>query len=211
MPGALALVLAAALTSLPPLPQRGLALETKAGVELQSLDGPPLATLRGLDLAPDQALAHKAVFRDGRGRLFVLAGGRLRRAPLRRGCRATDVQLTVCPRAIRGAAGVLARAPQAVGHWVWAERSPSGNAVLAQWSAECEVPVAYLIAKGKLRAYGAETVALGWLPTGEAVVHFRPLGCVGSGRRGIYAVPRKGKPRLLLRTARFAQYLMWGG
>src|SRR3954452_4865124 len=105
MPGALALVLAAALTSLPPLPQRGLALETKAGVELQSLGGPPLATRRGLDLAPDQALAHKAVFRDGRGRLFVLAGGRLRRALLRRGCRATDVQLTVCPRAVRGAPG----------------------------------------------------------------------------------------------------------
>jgi len=162
MPGVLALVLAAALTSLPPLPQRGLARETKAGVELQSLRGPPLATLRGLE-------------RPG-----------------------------VQP-------GVLARAPHAVGHWVWAERSPSGNAVLAQWSAECEVPVAYLIANGRLRAYGAETVALGWLPSGEAVVHFRPLGCVGSGRRGIYAVPRSGRPRLLLRTAPFAQYLMWGG
>ena len=186
MPGALALLLAAALTSLPPLPQRGLARETKAGVELQSLGGRPLATLRGLDLAPDQAIAHKAVFRDARGRLFVLAGGRLRRAPLRRGCRATDVQLTVLS-------------------------TNDQECSRAQWSAECEVPVAYLIAKGKLRAYGAETVALGWLPTGEAVVHFRPLGCVGSGRRGIYAVPRNGKPRLLLRTARFAQFLMWGG
>ena len=89
--------------------------------------------------------------------------------------------------------------------------SPSGDAILAQWSAECEVPVAYLVANGKLRKYGDETVALGWLPSGHAVVHFRPLGCVGSGRSGIYAMPRSGKPRLMLRTARFAQYAMWGG
>lgn len=211
MPGALALVLAAALTSLPPLPQRGLVLETKAGVQLQAMSGRRLAVLRGYDLAPDQAIAHSGVFRDGRGRLFVLARGRLRRTPLRRGCRTTDVQLTVCPRTIRGAAGVLARAPRGVGHWVWAERSPSGDAILAQWSAECEIPVAYLVANGTLQKYGDETVALGWLPSGEAIVHFRPLGCSGSGRNGIYAVARTGKLRLILRTPHLAQYAMWGG
>jgi hypothetical protein len=42
-----------------PLPERGLALETEPGVQLQSLGGRPLAALRGLDLAPDQAVAHK--------------------------------------------------------------------------------------------------------------------------------------------------------
>jgi hypothetical protein len=91
-------------------------------------------------------------------------------------------------------------APSKVGHWVWAERSPTGDAILAQWSAECEIPVAYLIVRGKRRSYGDETVALGWLPSGEAVVHFRPVGCTTSKRSGIYAVPRAGRPRLLLRT-----------
>jgi hypothetical protein len=95
---------------------------------------------------------------------------------------------------------------------VWAERSPSGDAVLAQWSAECEVPVAYLIAVGRMRAYAPDSVALGWLPNGEAVIHFPNGPCGGSTHvRGIYAVPRAGPPRLLLRTARFASYAMWGG
>jgi hypothetical protein len=47
MPGALALVLAAALSSLPPLPQRGLALETQGGVQLQTMAGRPLGASRG--------------------------------------------------------------------------------------------------------------------------------------------------------------------
>jgi hypothetical protein len=182
MPGLLALVLAASVTSLPPLPQRGLALETKAGVQLQSLDGRPLASLPGVDLALDQATAHVVVLRTIRGRLYSFDGRTLR-----------------------------PRAPHSTGRWVWTERSPAGDAVLAQRYAECEIPIAYLIVHGKPRKVADETVALGWLPTGEAVVQFRPLGCAGSGRRGIYAVPVSGMPRLVLRTPRFAQYLMWGG
>jgi hypothetical protein len=54
-------------------------------------------------------------------------------------------------------------------------------------------------------------VALGWLPNGQALVHFRPLGCSSSGRRGVYAVSLAGSRRLVARTTRFAQYLMWGG
>jgi hypothetical protein len=187
-----ALGLIAAALALAPLPARGLALETKGGVELQTLSGRPLATLAQLDLAPDQAVAHKLVLRDPRGRLFVVD---------RRGCRATDVRLVVC-------------APRGIGHWVWAERSPSGDAILAQWSAECEVPVAYRIRNGVLTAYGSpESAALGWLPNGEALIHYPNGLCAGDPHRGrgVYAVARTGKPRLVLRTPRFAQYLMWGG
>jgi hypothetical protein len=68
MPGALALVLAAVLSSLPPLPQRGLALETQGGVQLQTMAGQPLASLAGMDLAFDQAVAHKLVVPDEQGR-----------------------------------------------------------------------------------------------------------------------------------------------
>jgi hypothetical protein len=217
MAGALALVSAAlALSSPPPLPARGLAHETKAGVELQTLSGRALATLSGLDLAPDQAIAHTVVMRDTRGRLFVLDRNtrRLHEARRRHGCRATDVELVVCARTIRRGSRVVARAPAGSpsGHWVWAERAPRGDAILAQWEAECEVPVAYLVVRGAVRAYARESVALGWLPDGAAVIHYPNGPCGGSIHvRGIYAVPLKGKPRLVQRTPRFAQYLMWGG
>jgi hypothetical protein len=90
MPGALTLVLAAALVTLPPLPQRGLALETRAGVQLQTMSGRPLGTLPGLDLALDQAAAHVVMLRSRRGPLYAFDGHRLR------------------PRASRP-----------VGHWIW--------------------------------------------------------------------------------------------
>ena len=208
--GAISLLLAAAL--LPPLPARGLALETEAGVQLQTMAGRPLVTLPGLDLATDQAAAHTLVLRDRRGRLFALRGRRLERRTLQRGCRTTDVGIVVCTHTIRDGGHIVARAPGGIGHWVWAERSPQGDAVLAQWSAECEVPVAYRVAHGNLRAYALESVALGWLPNGDALIHFPNGPCGGSIHvRGIYAIPRAGKPRLILRTRRFAQYAMWGG
>lgn len=214
MSGVIAVFSAAlSLAALPPLPERGLVLETKAGVQLQSLGGRPLGTLRGFDLAPDQAKAHKLVLRDSQGRLFALEGRTLRRQQLRRRCRLTDVELLVCARTIRSRTRVLARAPGKIGHWVWAERAATGGAILAQWSAECEVPVAYLLVHGQLRAFGRESVALGWLPSGEAVVHFPNGPCAGSSRRvrGIYAATSARKMRMLLRTKRFAQYAMWGG
>ena len=209
----LTLALISAALALGPLPERGLALETKAGVQLQSLGGRPLGVLRGMNLAVDQAVAHKAVLRDLRGRLFTLDRRGLRATTVRRGCRATDVRLTVCPHTIRGANGTLVGAPGKIGHWVWAVRSPSGGATLAQWSAECEIPVAYLLVDGELQPFGRESVALGWLSTGEAVIHFPNGACAGTSRpvRGIYSAQTTSKTQLLLRTKPFAQYLMWGG
>ncbi len=217
---------------LPKLPGRGLARETIAGVELQTLAGRPLGSLAGLDLAQDKTVSHGLVLRSGRRLLTLdLEERRVRRfyetpssVPT---CRLTDArihrELFVCGAAVRtvtyGPPGskpalrVVARAPGKVGHWVWAEFAPRGGGFLAQWSAECEVPVAYLVSDGKLRSYGQESAALGWLPGGEALIHFPNGPCAGASKpvRGIYAVPRTGKPRLVLRTARFAQYAMWGG
>jgi hypothetical protein len=74
------------------------------------------------------------------------------------------------------------------------------------------VPVAYLVANGRIRPYGKESVALGWLPSGEALIYFPSGPCgVSIHVRGIYAVPRHGNPRLIVRTRRFASYWMWGG
>jgi hypothetical protein len=199
---------ALALAGMPP---RGLALETRAGIDLQTLSGRSVASLARLDLALDQGIAHKVVLRDPRGGLFVLDARGLRRTVLRRGCRRTDADLVVCARTIRRGGRVVACAPAGGGSWVWAEAAPRGDAILAQWSGECEIPAAYLVTHGRLRSYGSETVALGWLPSGEAIVHFRAVGCAGSGRNGIYAIARSGASRLILRTPRLAQYAMWGG
>jgi hypothetical protein len=216
---------------LPNLPSRGLARETVAGVELQTLQGRPLGTLAGLDLAPDKAVSHSVVLRSGR-RLLTLdvRERRVRRFYEARStvptCRLTDArihrELFVCPSAVRtvtyGPPGskpalrVVARAPGKVGHWVWAEFAPRGPGFLAQWSAECEVPVAYLVVGGKVSPYDAGSVALGWLPSGEALIHFLNGPCGGSQRvRGVYAVPRLGKPRLVSATRPGTGYAMWGG
>jgi hypothetical protein len=224
---------------LPTLPQRGLALETVAGVELQTMQGRRLGVLEGLDLAPDKAVAHGLVMRALRGRLVILdrAARRIRRfyeAPSTvPTCRLTDArihqELFVCRSTVRmvlyGPPGsrrtlrVVARAPSKVGHWEWAEFAPSGPAFLAQWSAECEVPVAFIVVGTAMRPYGGKTLrdapesaALGWLPNGSALIHF-PNGACGRSlaRPGIYSVPRSGTPRLLLGTRRNAVYAMWGG
>jgi hypothetical protein len=225
--------------ALPRLPPRGLALDTPAGVQLETMRGRPLGLLRGLRVAPDKAVSHRLVMRTRRGLLFTLDlyERRVRRffegPPLVPGCRLTDArihrELLVCGQTVRialyGPPGsrpklrVVARAPGKVGHWVWAAFAPQGNGLFAQWSAECEVPVAFLVVGGTMRPYGGrtmsdapESMALGWLSNGSAVVHFPKGACGGTFQRpGIYSVPRAGRPSLLFGTPRFAFYGMWGG
>jgi hypothetical protein len=222
MIAALGLITASLLsTALPPLPERGLVLETAAGVQLRSMQGRPIVTIPGLDLALDKKVSSYLVLRDRRGRLFTLD---FRARAVRRfyeypqhppGCRRTDSQLFVCGRTIRDGSRVVARAPRGSpsGTWVWAERAPRGGGLLAQWLAECETPVAYRIANGRMQAYGRESVALGFMPGGAALIHFPNGPCAGDSRgvRGIYSVPLYANARLVLRTPPFAQYAMWGG
>jgi hypothetical protein len=193
----------------------------------------------GLHLADAKDSGRGLLLRDRRGRLFAidLYEHRVRQVfpipPRVPGCRLTDarvnLELLVCGRTVKTALyrpsaaklelHVVARGPSRIGHWVRAEWAPHGNAFLAQWSAECEVPIAYLVAGGAIRPYGGrtirdapESVALGWLPNGNALVHFPRGACGGTYRiPGIYTVPRTGRPRLLLRTPRFEAYWMWGG
>jgi hypothetical protein len=84
---------------LPPLPLRGFAQDTRAGVELQTMRGRPLGVLAGLDLAPDKATSHGLLMRDRSGRLYVLDRGahRVRQVFAKpepvHGCRLTDARL----------------------------------------------------------------------------------------------------------------------
>jgi hypothetical protein len=226
---------------LPRLPVRGLVRETKAGVMLETMRGRPLGLLRALGLADDKYDGHGLLLRDRRGRLFTLdlparrvrgVSQRLSRIP---DCRLTDarrnLELLVCGHTVKtatyGPTGgrhirTVALGPSRIGHWVRAEFSPREDAFLAQWSGECEVPVAFLFTDDgrPMKPYGGRairdapsSVALGWLPSGSAVIHFTSGACSGAFRvPGIYEVPRVGKSRLLLRTpSRSMSYWMWGG
>jgi hypothetical protein len=85
----------------------------------------------------------------------------------------------------------------AAGHWEWAAVSPDGAWLLAQWTAECEVPVAFFVPTrgGKARPasrdrYGAApSTALGWTGDGRAIVELGNLECAGGPvRAGVYLV-----------------------
>lgn len=98
----------------------------------------------------------------------VHGGGGLRVAA---GCGDPEVRVVSAD----GTSTPLTGAAGAVGHWRYAIASPDGAWVLAQWSAECELPVAYLVdaRTGERSAVVSETAhstALGWAPDGRAVV-----------------------------------------
>ena len=130
---------------------------------------------------------------DAHGEFIVAADGMARTVPIE----------SPGPTPTAAAAG-------AVGHWAWASSSPDRQTILAQWSAECEVPIAFLVhADGgsPTPVTGEEdwatspvSVALGWTTDGRALV-FLPEGPVcGSGapKPGVYLYSAPGVGRLLL-------------
>lgn len=89
------------------------------------------------------------------------------------------------------------------GHWDWAAVSPEGTWLLAQWTAECEVPIAFLVpaAGGKARPAArdrqgpATSKALGWTGDGRAIVEFPGLSCGSTSQRvGTYVLRPGGEP-----------------
>ena len=110
---------------------------------------------------------------------------------------------------------VPAGATQITGHWAWASPSPDGRWVAAGWSAECEVPIGFLVsvADSSLHAVTGEAGTawgdapdsgiIGWAPDGSAMGVFgggdTGCGTPASVPRGIYLVsPDTGSRRLLL-------------
>lgn len=82
-----------------------------------------------------------------------------------------------------------------IGHWRHALPSPDGRWVLAQWSAECEVPIAYLVdvASGRVEDVapaGTDSYAIAWAPDGRAVVGIGAGPCSNDGitRTGTFLV-----------------------
>jgi hypothetical protein len=94
-----------------------------------------------------------------------------------------------------------------VGHWAHAYPSLDGKVLLAQWSAECEVPIAFFVrgregaptpVLGKSLREAPVSVADGWTQDGRAIVEFPAAAC-GSGihRPGIYFVSLDGSKTLV--------------
>jgi hypothetical protein len=86
-----------------------------------------------------------------------------------------------------------------VGHWADAWLSPDGETLLAQWSAECEIPIAFFVdlttrsmrpVTGEKRWTNApESIALGWSGDGRARVRLTKGYCGGSKHPpGVYLV-----------------------
>jgi hypothetical protein len=112
-----------------------------------------------------------------------------------------------------------------VGHWAWAAPSADGRWVLADWLAECEVPLGLFVnvADGSVKAVtgekgtawrGApESGTLGWATDGSAMVVFggsTECGTSAPVRRGVYLVsPDTGSRRLLVPLSATEQVLPW--
>lgn len=93
-----------------------------------------------------------------------------------------------------------------VGHWAKAYLSPDGKTLLAQWTAECEIPAAFLVSVrgGAPRVVTGEadwtnaprSVADGWTDDGRAIVETWQGDCGLPSHRRMYLVALDG-----LRTA----------
>jgi Tol biopolymer transport system component len=127
-------------------------------------------------------------------------------------CTPAGARLEVCPDGLRldGRPFAVDR-PGRVGHWRWAAISPDGNTILAEWSAECEVPQAFLIdaTSGQPRPVTSDTArALGWTTDGRAIVIRPPAGACGAGGDpGTYLVTPAGEATRIATTTRLPRSL----
>jgi hypothetical protein len=221
------------------LPRQGFVGKRVGGIVLRDLRGHVLGHLSGFRVVSlyGPGPTREVVVARGR-RAFALGEHGLRRIvpprpdwpSTRSGCHPGPAPYVICGgpyspkrdasvvylrgRKVLGPVGKYGGAPSFVGHWSSVERSPDGRTLLLQWTAECEVPVAYFAnAEGsRLRPVGhdpsADTVALGWTATGDAVIAF-PNGACGSSPTapGTYRVD----PRTRRATLVFGGFgALWG-
>lgn len=200
----------------PRLPAHGFAVQRGRNIAFFDVRGRAAGRLPGFALVSPPGLRIRV--QGPQGRVFFLDPGRRTLRPVPRGTRFSTDGAGV-PHGLRHPpATAAARDAGRVGHWARGFRSPDGRTVLLQWSAECEVPIAFFLRAGRLQAVSGErdwtkapdSVALGWLRDGRAAVQLPRLGCGGSGgRAGIYAVdPATLRRTLIVRGSGSA--VMWG-
>jgi hypothetical protein len=227
-------------SAVPDLPAEGFAVQSGSNIEFRDLDGRVVGRMGGYRLAPSPGVP-LAVMHRGKGYVMDLRTRRVVRLPrhellaavrrtLAGRCRVGPARYLLCGRNILRAgpsgrrAVVVAARPSGVkvGHWEQAFLAPDGRRLLVQWSAECEIPITFVIQSrgGPLRvvsgernwADAPESIALGFASDGRAMVLF-PVAACGSGirRAGIYAVDvRTFGRRFVFPVRRGAAVVMWG-
>jgi PASTA domain len=179
------------------LPRAGVAVSSDGLVELVDLEGRVVAELPGFAIIGN--LGAPGVWLERDGTYYVLSDVLDELVPVTEeeaNDRAYD----------EGAEPSLPPPPEEpAGRWRYAiETVPA--AVLAQWSGECEVPVAYWIEGGDTEivtggvdpSTAPSSVALGWSQDGEAIVQVSQGACGGTtDEPGIYRFSAPGGGRLV--------------
>ncbi len=214
---------------LPPMPRNGFGVQTRKGVILAGLDGHVIGLLSRFGVYPSfRAWIHgQWMYRlEPAARRFVQlspippSGGPWRTCSGNGGDR-------VC---YGGTALVVERNGKRVvypagpgfssrkGFWYSAELSPDGRAVLAWWSprgSEGHAAAFVLPLDGRLHDVSGATTPggsceaspAGWTPSGDALVLLiKP--CRGMPA-GAYAMPPRGRSRLLLKVAAPVEAMLW--
>jgi hypothetical protein len=198
------------------LPEAGVVVGSGHRVTFVDLEGTTVAILRGFQVAgnpgsPGVWLRHRRdyfLLDVDQGALVPVSAGEARVVIYDEG---KEPQLAPPP--TRGGQN-----GEPLGHWRYAYGSPSG-VTLAQWSGECEVPIAYWIDEsGTARivtgersvTHAPESLALGWSPDQRAVLFLPQGACSGSGNPpGIYLYAAPGVGRLIFETGPASSADMW--
>jgi hypothetical protein len=188
--------------SIPVLPTVGVAVQVAEGVQLVAIDGTVLTTLPrySLDINWRPELGVRVVRDDGavfgldlRSNALVPALPVLPEHP--------DLGPTIARPPITADVGIV------VGHWRYVVQSPTGQTRLAQWSGECELPLALFVDEDhEVRSpFGGPwteapvSFALGWTDDGRALVYVQDQpACGAGGRRGVHLVAPDGEATLLV-------------
>jgi hypothetical protein len=185
------------------LPRVGVAVSSEDGVLLVDLDGRVVTELPGFELVGNPGAPGVWLERDGS--YFALSEVLGALVPMTAE-EARDRAFDEGPEPSLGPPPDAAtEGGEPAGHWRYAiETTPA--AVLAQWSGECEDPTAYWIEGGDTTIVTGEddpsaspsSTALGWSPSGEAIVLVSQGACGGpADSPGIYRYTAPGSGRLV--------------
>jgi hypothetical protein len=199
------------------LPKAGVVVGSSDAVTFLDLDGTILATLNGYEVRGNLGAPGVWLRRGPKYFKLDVAHGLILRVGEDR---ARNVMYDEGPKpSLPPPTGVVGPDGEVAGRWRYAVESSSG-AILAQWSGECEVPMAYwiddrgteeLVTGGSDISMAPESLGLGWTANGRAVV-FLPKGACGSGAGspGIYLYSSPGVGHLVYQARDGSSVDSWG-
>jgi hypothetical protein len=206
------------------LPDQGVVVGRPGGVSFLDLNGDVVGHVEDFRVYFEWTVPGAVILRSHRA-FFVLdvAGHELLPLP------SEDAAFELVPQFQEGvdiAAGeyldleLPAGGRKAGGFWAYALPSPDESAILAQWSGECEVPLAFFLSgdgRDPEAVFGGgglgdapESRGLGWTEDGRAVVQLMQGLCGNGGHPGVYLIHPGERPGLIMRLPENAVVRMWG-